>query len=98
VGPRQYGVVSGFLNLARNAGNVTGIAAAAAIVAAVMSSHGVSPALTGVAETNDAGILSAYTAGLRTAYGGAALLVLMGSFFTLALRRGAGDTQDAQRQ
>ena len=41
--PSRHGVVAAFVNLSRNAGNVTGIAIAASIVTAVMSSQGFEP-------------------------------------------------------
>ena len=81
-----YGVASGFLNLVRNAGNVTGIAVATAVVTAVMSSHGVGPNLAEVAERAEPQALMAFVSGLRFAYGTAAAAVLLGAFLSLSLK------------
>ena len=64
----RYGVVSALLNLVRNAGNVTGIAIATAIVTATMASMGYLPSLDEVRNASGAGVLEAFTSGLRTAY------------------------------
>ena len=81
-----YGVASGFLNLVRNAGNVTGIAVATAVVTAVMSSHGVAPNLAEVAERAEPQALLAFVSGLRFAYGIAAASVLLGAFLSISLK------------
>ena len=64
----RYGVMSGFINLVRNSGNITGTAVATAIVSAVMVSMGFLPNISTVTETGDAGLLNAFVAGLRAAY------------------------------
>ena len=76
---RKLGVVSGFLNLVRNSGNVTSIALATAIATGVMASMGFLPTLAGVSETNDTGLLEAFTAGLRWAYLIMGVVVLLGA-------------------
>ena len=64
----RYGVMSGFINLVRNSANITGTAVATAIVAAVMVSMGFLPNLSAVGDTGGADLLTAFVAGLRTAY------------------------------
>ena len=64
----RYGVVSGFLNLVRNAGNVTSVAFATAIVTATMGSLGYEPNLEAVQAGGAAGVGKAFVAGLRNAY------------------------------
>lgn len=68
VDEREYGVISGFLNLVRNAGNVTGIAASTAIVTAMMAASNYPPTLSAVSEAGGEGVLIAFTAGLRLAF------------------------------
>jgi len=87
VEPERYGVISAFLNLVRNSGNVTSIAIATAIVTGVMASMGYLPSLAEVSETGDTGLLSAFTSGMTMSYlwmsglvlAGAALSVLKGA-------------------
>ncbi len=78
----RYGVMSGFINLVRNSANITGTAVATAIVAAVMVSMGYLPNLSSVAETGDAALLTAFVAGLRTAYIIIAGLMFVGVVFS----------------
>jgi EmrB/QacA subfamily drug resistance transporter len=68
VGRESYGVVSGFLNLVRNAGNVTSVAVATAIVTATMGSLGYEPSLDAVRGGTDIGVKQAFTVGLKYAY------------------------------
>ncbi|MCI0439920.1 MAG: MFS transporter [Chloroflexi bacterium] len=89
----KYGVVSGFLNLVRNSANVTGIAIATAIVTAVMASQGFPPSLSEVSREAGAGLLSAFTDGLRIAYMIIATLVLVGA--VLSVFKG-GTVEEAQ--
>ncbi len=102
VGPERYGVMSGFLNLVRNAGNVTGVALATAVVTAVMASKGFEPSLAAVSETGGADLLDAFVSGLKSVYLVTGGLVVLGSFLS-ALRVGrpleqrlAGSTDDQQ--
>ena len=90
---KRYGVVSSFLNMVRNAGNVTGIALATAIVAGIMVSKGLPPTLSAVSEANATGVLPAFTSGMRTAYVVTGILVLFGVL--LAFLSG-GQTERAQ--
>ena len=67
VGQVKYGVVSGFLNLVRNAANVTSIAFATIIVTTTMASQGFEPSLEAVREEVE-GVAPAFTLGLRYAF------------------------------
>ena len=78
VEPSKFGVISGFLNLVRNSGNLCSIAIATAIVTATMGAMGYEPSLAGVKPEGSEGLLSAFTAGLRVAYGTMAVVVLVG--------------------
>lgn len=80
----KYGVVSGFLSVVRNSANVTSIALVTAIVTATMASMSYPPSLSAVSESGGAGVLGAFTSGLRAAYlviGGLALVGIVLSFF-----------------
>jgi hypothetical protein len=63
----SYGIVSAFLNLVRNAGNVTSVAVATAIVTATMGEMGFEPSLNAVQDSGS-GVGQAFTSGLRNAY------------------------------
>ncbi|MDA0263589.1 MAG: MFS transporter [Chloroflexi bacterium] len=93
VSPDKYGVVSGFLNLVRNAANVTSIAVATIIVTATMGSLGFEPSLEAVRGGSE-GVGHAFTVGLRYAF-----LVMMGmvlSAMTIsALQRGRSGEEAA---
>ena len=67
VGQIKYGVVSGFLNLIRNAANVSSIAVATIIVTTTMASQGFEPSLEAVRDEVP-GVASAFTLGLRYAF------------------------------
>ena len=95
VEPERYGVVSAFLNLVRNSGNVTGTAIATAIVTGVMASMGYLPSLAEVSDTGDRGLLSAFTSGLSTSFLWMSSLVVVGaalSAFKGARSRAAVET------
>ena len=64
----KYGVLLGFLNLVRNAANVTSIAMATAVVTATMGAMGYEPSLEAVRSGGGAGVGEAFTSGLRNAY------------------------------
>jgi predicted MFS family arabinose efflux permease len=66
--PEVFGVTSGSINLARNLGNVTGIAIATAIVTGTMSSRGFEPKLAAVQESGDPIILTAFVDGMTTSF------------------------------
>ena len=75
----RYGVATAFLNLIRNAGNITGLAIATTIVTMTMASMGFEPSLTAVTDANGNGVVHAFATGLNYAF---LLSALMG---TLAL-------------
>ena len=79
----KYGVISGFLNLVRNSGNLTSIAVATAIVTAVMGSLGYAPSLAEVSIDSGAGLITAFTDGLRVAYRTMAVFILIGIIASL---------------
>ncbi len=58
-----HGFASGFINLARNLGNVVGIAAGTAIVTGTMAARGLPPTLAAVAEHGDTALLTAFVTG-----------------------------------
>ena len=64
----SHGVISGLVNLIRNAGNVVSIAVATAIVTATMGSLGYEPNLDAVRHGGSSGVEAAFTVGLRYAY------------------------------
>ncbi len=64
----SHGVISGLVNLIRNAGNVVSIAVATAIVTATMGSLGYEPSLDAVRDSAAAGVSTAFTAGLKFAF------------------------------
>ncbi len=76
----SYGVVSAFLNLIRNAGNVISIAAATAVVTITMGSMGFEPSLDAVRGATESGVEEAFTQGLRYAY-----LTMVGCLLTAML-------------
>lgn len=63
----KYGVVSGFVNLARTSANVSGVALATTLVAITMASQGFEPNLSAISEGSGAGIRLAFVEGLSTA-------------------------------
>ena len=78
VEPSKYGVISGFLNLVRNAGNLSSVAVATAIVTATMASIGYEPTLASISAEGGDGVLAAFTSGLRVTYRAMAIVVLIG--------------------
>ncbi len=88
----RYGVVSGLVNLVRNAANVTGVALATAIVTAIMASNGYLPRLDVVSDATGPGLFNAFVSGLRITYLSFGCLLLVGmvvSFLKGSLRREA---------
>ena len=71
----QYGAILGFLNLVRNAGNVTSVASATLIVTTTMGALDFSPTLDALRGQTD-GIGDAFTLGLRYAF-----LIMTGVIF-----------------
>ncbi len=86
----EYGIISALLNLTRTSGNVTGIAAATAIVTAVMASSGFEPSLSTVSEVGGEGVKLAFMSGLTKAFwasGGLILLAMLPAVFQGQARR-----------
>ncbi|MCY4365477.1 MAG: MFS transporter [Chloroflexi bacterium] len=77
VSRESYGVISAFLNLVRNAGNVVSIAVATAIVTATMGSMGFEPSLSAVTQDASDGVGHAFTSGLRYTYLGMTCLMVV---------------------
>jgi len=75
----RYGVVSAFLNLTRNAANVTSIAVATAIVTATMGSMGHEPSLAAVQCGADSGVCGAFTSGMQKAYRVMTIMLILGT-------------------
>ena len=73
----QYGVVAAFLNLVRNAGNVTSIALATALVTATMAAMGHAPTLDAVQGAGSVGASHAFVSGLRISYFSMMALILV---------------------
>jgi EmrB/QacA subfamily drug resistance transporter len=73
----SYGIVSALLNLVRNAGNVTSVAVATAIVTATMGAMGFEPSLNVVQGGGDSEVSQAFTSGLRIAFMTMAGLLLL---------------------
>ncbi len=63
--------------------NVTGIVIATAIVTVVMASMDYPPTLAGVSDSADAGLLAAFTSGMRLAFRIAAGIVLLGAVLSV---------------
>ncbi len=78
VEPSKYGVISGFLNLVRNSGNLSGIAIGTVMVTTTMAALGHEPTLASVSSGGGESLLSAFTSGLRVTYLGMAAIVLIG--------------------
>ncbi len=81
----DHGVVSGFLNLIRNAGNVVSVAVATAIVASTMGSLGYEPSLDAIRTETGPGVGQAFTTGLKYAFL-TMVFVLLAAMFISALR------------
>ena len=78
--PRRHGVVAAFVNLTRNAGNVTGIAIAASIVTAVMGSQGFEPNIDAVLDAESGSrLVGSFMTGLKAAFLVMAVLQLVGA-------------------
>ena len=65
--PDKYGIVSGFVNLARTSANVTGVAISTTFVTITMASYGYEPTLSVLTEGGGEGVRAAFVAGLNLA-------------------------------
>ena len=68
VSRERYGVVVSFLNLVRNAANVSSVVLATTIITATMASQGYEPSLAAVSCGANPGTCLAFIAGMRNAY------------------------------
>ena len=76
----RHGVVAAFVNLSRNAGNVTGIAIVTSIVTAMMASQGLDSNIGAVLDAQPgSGLLGSFMTGLKTAFLIMGVLQLMGA-------------------
>ncbi len=101
VEPSKYGVISGFLNLVRNSGNLSGIALGTVMVTTTMATLGHAPTLASVSSGGGEDLLAAFTSGLRVAYIVMGVVVLMGvavSAFKGKAVRLPPDTAEESRQ
>ncbi len=64
----SHGVISGLVNLIRNAGNVISVAVATAIITATMGAMGYEPSLDAVRHGTASGVGAAFTVGMRYAF------------------------------
>ena len=78
VARESYGVVSSFLNLVRNAGSVTSIVVATAILTATMRDLGFEPSLEAVPDGGVAGVSHAFVQGIQNSYLTMMCLLLLG--------------------
>ncbi len=79
----SYGVVSSFLNLVRNAGNVISIAVATAIVTATMAGLGFEPSLEMAPESGAVGATHAFVLGIQNSYLTMMGLLLLGMVISI---------------
>ena len=78
--PSRHGVVAAFVNLSRNAGNVTGIAIATSIVTAVMASQGFQSNINAVLDSGPtSSLLESFMTGLKAAFLVMGVLQLIGA-------------------
>ena len=91
--PSRHGVVAAFVNLSRNAGNVTGIAISTSIVTAVMASQGFEPNIDAVlgAESGSR-LVGSFMTGLKTAFLAMAVLQLIGAAASVMKREARAAT------
>ena len=81
--PEKYGIVSGFVNLARTSANVTGIALSTTFVTITMASYGFEPNLSVLTEGGGEGVRIAFVQGLSLALKVSCGLILLALALTL---------------
>ncbi len=81
--PEKYGIVSGFVNLARTSANVSGIALSTTLVTITMASYGFEPSLSALAGGGGEGVRAAFVAGLSLALKVSCGLMLLALALTL---------------
>ena len=83
VRPELQGVVTGFINMARNAATLSSIAVGTAVVTATMGSLGYEPSLEAVRESGVAGIGDAFMRGMSQAFLIGSMVVAAGLVISL---------------
>ena len=77
---QNYGVISGFLNLIRNTGNVSSVAISTIIVTSTMAIMGFEPNLSALNSESGIEILKSFTNGVNISYKIFAIIVLITAF------------------
>ena len=77
---QNYGVISGFLNLIRNTGNVSSVAISTIIVTSTMAIMGYAPNLSALNTESGIEILKSFTSGVNITYKIFAIIVLITAF------------------
>ncbi|MBN1685203.1 MAG: DHA2 family efflux MFS transporter permease subunit [Spirochaetales bacterium] len=91
----KYGVMASFVNMVRNAGNVTGTALATAIVTSVMVSRGLPPTLEAASGRAEGQVAQVFTTGMSAAYIATAVLICLAlALHLLKESRGKAITPD----
>ena len=90
--PEKYGIVSGFVNLARTSANVTGIALSTTFVTITMASYGFEPSLSVLTDGGGESVRTAFVAGLSLALKVSCGLMLLALALTL-FRTESKDTE-----
>ncbi len=91
--PSKYGIVSGFVNLARTSANVSGIAISTTLVTITMASYGYEPSLSVIADGGGEGVRLAFVTGLSLALKVSCGLMLMALALTLFRTESASASQ-----
>ena len=79
----RYGVVSGFVNLARTSANVSGVALATTLVTITMASQGFEPNLSAISDGSGEGVRLAFVEGLSTALRVSGVMMVMALVLTV---------------
>ncbi len=90
--PEKYGIVSGFVNLARTAANVTGVAISTTFVTITMASYGYEPSLSALTDGGGEGVRIAFVSGLSLALKISFGLMLLALALTLFRTESPKDT------
>lgn len=79
----QYGIVSAFLNLTRNAAHIVGIAVPTAIAVSVMGSMGYDADLSDAEKLKDVGLRTAYAAAMARAFQVSVVMMIVAAVLAL---------------
>ena len=80
----QQGIVTAFVNMARNAGQLSSVAVGAAIVTATMAARGYEPSLDALRELANIGVQGAFVEGMSRAFMVGAGVIFLGLLVSLA--------------